>query len=155
LPPKDSKEEEFIARSPTSSKLTKISDNELLWSLFVEIWMTTSLSLSRLADTDDKELYMVPFLWFSWWIKSSACLDNFDRSSSFLWISLSTCCWSFGMYSSTREIVCGMLNFFWKSIITKIKIKTLEYDVLLLKKNLWLCFIKTLLFELNFTKCFH
>jgi len=121
LPPKDSKEEEFIRTSPFSSKLSKISDIGLLRTLQVEIWTTTSLSPSRLADTDDKELYMVSFLWFSWWIKSS-CLDRFDRSSSFLWIRLSTCCWSSGMYLSTREIVDGMLNFFYNGIITKVKV---------------------------------
>lgn len=113
LPPDDSKEEELIKERPSFSKWTKSSDNGVVRTPKLEIWITTSDSLTWVADTADKDPRVIPFFccicFFPDWL---SCLASLESSSSFLWTSLSTWPCSSGMYFSTPDTVAAMLSFF-------------------------------------------
>ena len=113
FPPWDSKDDAFNTRSPSSSKLRRISDNGVLWTLLSEdIWTTICLSSRWLAQTAIEVLRAMLFAGSSSSWVSSPCLVVLDKSSSFFCISPITSCCSSGMYFTTRETVTGMLNFF-------------------------------------------
>lgn len=115
LPPTAVKDETFCIWRPSSSNFDTISESGMLcMSEVLQIWTTASLSSTWVVEMDGKDddpsgpwASLRPLMR---WVRS-LCDEICDRISSFLWVSLSTCFLSSGMYFKTRDTVAGMLNF--------------------------------------------